>query len=284
SVATADFASVLDFRRADVENSRKSLNKLYAALENAVELSKQNGGENTSLTEWIISKFESCLKQCTESLEKFELRNYAQTAVFAMLNDWEYFLKRASEAEKITASKHITEKWILLLTPLIPHSCEELNEKLGNKTYVSLSHWPKVEEKLIKPESEEREDYIKSVVDDVRKIKEMVQRKQIKVTKCRLIVASDAKWKEMFAGLKKETLEEATASLVSESLKKHLERHFYALQEKKVKKADEFTALTSAKGFLEKDLMLSITIEREEKSISEKKERAVPLKPSIVLE
>ncbi|MDP3742208.1 MAG: leucine--tRNA ligase, partial [Candidatus Micrarchaeota archaeon] len=68
SVATADFASVLDFRRADVENSRKSLNKLYAALENAVELSKQNGGENTSLTEWIISKFESCLKQCSESL------------------------------------------------------------------------------------------------------------------------------------------------------------------------------------------------------------------------
>ena len=287
SVTTADFASVLDFRRADVENSRKSLNKLYTVLENAVELSKQNNSESstgTTLTEWIISKFESCLKQCTESLEKFELRNYGQTAVFAMLNDWEYFTKRASEAEKVTASKHISAKWVLLLTPLIPHSCEELNEKLGNATYASLSHWPKVEEKLIKPESEEREDYIKSVVDDVRKIKEMVQRKNVKVTKCRLIVASGAKWKEMFAALKKKTLEEATATVASESMKKHLERHFYALQEKKVKKADEFTALNAAKSFLEKDLALLITIEHEEESSHEKKERAVPLRPSVVLE
>jgi len=286
SVATADFASVLDFRRTDVENSRKSLNKLYTALENAIELSKENNGESkgTTLTEWIISKFESGLKQCTESLEKFELRNYVQTAVFAMLNDWEYFLKRASEAEKVTASKHIIEKWILLLAPLIPHSCEELNEVLGNTAYASLSHWPKVEEKLIKPEAEEREDYIKSVVDDVRKIKEMIQRKNVKVTKCKLIVASDVKWKEMFAGLKKETLEAATATVASESMKKHLEKHFYSLQEKKVKKTDEFTALSEAKQFLEKDLCLAITVEHEEENSHEKKERAVPLKPSIVLE
>lgn len=284
SVATADFASVLDFRRADVENSRKSLQRLYAALESAIEISKKQSGENTALTEWIISKFESALKQCSESLEKFELRGYAQATVFGMLNDWEYFLKRATEAEKATASKHIAAKWTLLLTPLIPHSCEELNEKLGNITYASLSRWPKVEEKLINREAEEREDYIKSVVDDVRKIKEMVQRKNVKVTKCKLIVASDVKWREMFAALKKKTLEAATATIASESMKKHLGRHFYALQEKKVKKADEFTALEEAKQFLEKDLTLLITIEHEEESSHEKKERAVPLRPSVVLE
>ena len=120
SVATADFASVLDFRKADVENSRKSLNKLYAVLETAIEASKKQNGESrdTALTKWIISKFESCVKQCSESLEKFELRNYAQTAVFAMLNDWEYFLKRATEAEKATASKHIAAKWTLMFTQL----------------------------------------------------------------------------------------------------------------------------------------------------------------------
>ncbi|MFH1247162.1 MAG: leucine--tRNA ligase [Candidatus Micrarchaeota archaeon] len=285
SVTTADFASVLDFRKTDIENSRKSLHRIYTALENAIELSKMQNEKQTSLTTWIISKFESCLKQCTENIENFELRNYGQTAVHAMLNDWDYFNRRASQEEKIFAAKHIVGKWILLLTPLMPHACEELNEKLGSKTYASLSQWPKVEAKLINSEAEAREDYIKSVVEDIRKIKDLIQRKnnKVKITKCKIIVASEAKWKEMFTALKKKTLETATTG-VSESMKKHLEKHFYSLKEQKPKQMDEFTALNEAKEFLEKDLALAITIETEEQSASEKKERAVPLRPSVVLE
>ncbi len=282
SVATADFASVLDFRKSEVEHVKKSFNKLYAVLENIAELSKQKGEtQNSNLTAWIESKFENRLKQCTEYIEKFELRDYCQSAVYAMLNDWEYFCKRANEEEKITAAKHIAQKWILLLTPLIPHMCEELNEKLGSTTYASISQWPKVEAKLIHRDVEEKEEFIKNVLEDAKTVKQLIQRKNAKLVKCTFIVASEAKWSEMLAALKKKTFEDVTAS---EAVKKHLEKHFYALKEKKVRKTDEFSTLSEAKEFLEKDLSLAITIEREEESSHEKKERAVPLRPSVVLE
>ncbi|MFH0714065.1 MAG: leucine--tRNA ligase [Candidatus Micrarchaeota archaeon] len=290
SVATADFASVLDFRKADIENSRKSLTRLYGVLENLIELSKKKTSaksgkkKESNLTAWILSKFESRLEKSTAAIEGLELRLYAQSAIYGILNDWEYFAKRASEEEKITTAKHIVKKWILLLTPLIPHSCEELNEQLGEKTYASLSQWPNVEKKLINPNVEQREEYVKNIFEDVTKIKDVIQRKnnKLKLTKCTLIVASDAKWAELFAALKKDSLEKVKTT--SEAMQKHMEKHFYSLQEQHVKQIDEMEVINQAKTFLEKELTLTIDVESEEKSSHEKAIRAVPLKPSIVLE
>lgn len=290
SVATADFASVLDFRKADIENSRKSLTRLYGVLENLIELSKKKTSaksgkrKESNLTSWILSKFESRLEKSTEAIEGLELRLYAQSAVYGILNDWEYFAKRASEEEKIVAAKHITGKWILLLTPLIPHSCEELNEQLGEKTYASLSQWPSVEKKLKNPDVENSEEYVKNIFEDVAKIKEVIQRKnnKLKLTKCTLIVASNAKWAELFAALKKDSLEKVKTT--SEAMQKHLEKHFYSLQEQHVKQINEMEVINQAKSFLEKELALQIIVESEAKSSHEKATRAVPLKPSIVLE
>ena len=283
SVATADFASVLDFRKKDVENSRKSVTRLYNAIENMLELSKKKNGKETitNLTAWIISKFENSLKKSTTAIENFEVRQYAQTAVYTALNDWDYFARRASEEEKVTAAKHICKKWILMLNPAMPHLSEELWEKAGEKNFASVSHWPVVEEKLINVAVEQREEYVKNVFEDVKNIKELITRKGNKVSKCTLIVASEAKWKETLTALKHEKFEDVK---VSEPLQKYLERNFYALKERGVEKIDEEKALIEAKEFLEAELSLTITIEKEEKSKNEKKERAAPLKPSIALE
>ncbi len=281
SIATADFASVLDFRKKDIENSRKSVARLFNAIESMIELSKKKGGRETNLTAWIISKFENNLKKSTNSIENFENRQYAQTAVYSVLNDWDYFNRRASEEEKVAAAKHIVKKWILMLNPAMPHLSEELWQQSGEENYASLTQWPIVEAKLINREAEEKEEYVKNVLEDVKNIKELIQRKGRKVAACTLIVASEAKWKEMLNTLKKDKLEDAK---VSEHLQKYLEKHFYALKDRKVKKIEEEKTLNEAKQFLETELLLKISVEREEKSKSEKAERAAPLKPSIVLQ
>ncbi len=281
SVATADFASVLDFRKKDVENSRKSVTRLYNTVEQMIELGKRKTEKGTDLSAWIISKFENSLKNITASIESFEVRQYAQTAVYGILNDWDYFARRASDEEKATAAKHICKKWILMLNPIMPHLSEELWEKSGEKGFASSSHWPVVEEKLINADVEQREEFVKNVFDDVKNIKELITRKGKKVTKCTLIVASEVKWKEVLAALKHDKLEDAK---VSEHLQKYLEKNFYALKERHIEKIDENRALSEAKEFFKGELSLDITIEKEEDSKSEKKERAAPLKPSILLE
>ncbi len=291
SIYTADFSSVLDFRKSEIENSRKSFYRLYTGLENAVELSKEKG-KQSRLTAWIMSRFENTLKKATQDLEGFRLRDYAQTAVYSMLNDWEYFCKRATEEEKAFAARRIVKKWILLLAPLIPHSCEELWEKIngvaplepsapGEKGFASLATWPKTEEKLINLEAEEGENYLQSALEDARRIKQLLARKNKKPAKCTFIVASRKKWLQLAAALEKNSPDNVQAD---EALKAHLDKHFYALKENPPRQINEANVLTGAGKFLESELEAKIEIEPEEKSKSEKATRAVPLKPSIVME
>jgi leucyl-tRNA synthetase len=47
-------------------------------------------------------------------------------------------------------SKDSWEKFLIIFSCFAPHFCEELWEKLGNKTSVTLSNWPKFDEDLVK--------------------------------------------------------------------------------------------------------------------------------------
>jgi leucyl-tRNA synthetase len=280
SVSTADFSSVLDFRKNNVESCRKSFLRLYSALENGLVQAAQKDGEESDLTRWMISKFESRLKSCTVAVDGYQLRDYAQSAVFGVLNDWEYFQRRASDAERAFAAHHLMKRWILLLSPLIPHTCEELWESSGENGFASLASWPEVEEKLIDRAVEHREEYIKNLIDDLKAVKERVMRKNPKMSSCKLIVASDKKWVELLNALKSDRLEGVCES---ESVQKHLEKFFFALKEMDIKKVDEKEIILKSKGFIEKEIGLSLVVENESESEDEKASRSVPLKPSIVL-
>ncbi len=138
-----------------------------------------------------------------------------------------------------------------------------------------------MEDKLIKAEAEERENYVKNAVEDAWRIKQLLARKNKKPGKCTFIVASRKKWLELAKALEKNSPHEVQAS---EALKAHTDKHFYALKENPPQQINEADVLAEARNFLESELEAKVEIEPEEKSKSEKAQRAVPLKPSIVME
>lgn len=48
--------------------------------------------------------------------------------------------------------KEAMEKLILLLSPFAPHICEELWERMGNKTFLSHTAWPSFDPELSREE------------------------------------------------------------------------------------------------------------------------------------
>jgi leucyl-tRNA synthetase len=213
----------------------------------------------------------------TEALESFSLRDHVQHSFFNLLNAWDYFSRRSTEAEKAFVAKEIAEKWTLLLCPVTPHICEELWEKQGNKGFASLAAWPEAREERITPEIEQAEDYVAAVFADLRKIRELVK---IRATKATIVIASKAKGASLASALKKAAKPEELA-LDDEALKQYAGRNFFELKSKA--KLDELAALNQAADFLSKETGLSVCVEREEDSKEEKKARAMPFKPSIIL-
>jgi len=81
------------------------------------------------------------------------------------------------------------KSWLKLLSPFIPHICEELWSKLG-EGFASSQRWPEVREELINPELETLEEYLDSVLEDIGEIRRVLKKKPALIC---LYVA--AKWK-----------------------------------------------------------------------------------------
>ena len=64
------------------------------------------------------------------------------------------------------------------MSPFIPHICEELWEKLGNKTFISLEKWPIIDEKKIDEAFEKQEQLIENLIVDINHISRLVKNKK----------------------------------------------------------------------------------------------------------
>lgn len=280
---SADFASVLDFRAEDVEKTRKSLIKFIHLMEELIQKRKPVEKIESRIVKFMLSRFEKAVRESTMALEEFRLRDYVQTAFYGVMNDLEQVYRRAGEEEKNAIASEITGRWIKLLAPVIPHVCEELNELMGEKKFVSLSEWPSFREEFIDEEIEKSEKYVNSVLEDARSVMKLVK---IKATGLKLVVAKEEKNKEIKNALREAKKEEDLNSLLKDdALRKFASKRFYELKEL-LEETDikEENVLTEAKEFIRKELGLKeVIVEKEEESKEEKAERAMPLKPALIL-
>ncbi|NUN11406.1 leucine--tRNA ligase [Candidatus Micrarchaeota archaeon] len=278
-VNTADLGSKLDFRLKDLQALQKSFNKLIAVLSEIVIFSTHDSAEKeTPMTKWMLSKFESAVKESTTALKENRIRDYSQKTFFDLLNSWEYFSSRATPEEEILVSKKIAEKWVKLLSPIMPFYCEELWSSLG-KDFVSLQQWPVVSEELIDENAELEEDYLQNVLQDVRRISSLMKNK--KIASAKIIVASKEKKTQAINLIQKHASPE---ELSTDALSEYLKKNFYSYRTKpELLELSEYDKLVSAKDFISESLGYPVVIEKEESSNEEKKEKAMPLKPSVLL-
>lgn len=280
-VSAADFGTTLDFRMKDLESLKRSFHRWWQIEHELLEAGRHAGEEPTAIARWFISKFESSLQNATQALDEFRLRDYIFHSFHSLLNSYEHFSRRATSADRAFVGREVALRWAQLLAPITPHSCEELWEKGGMEGLVSLSKWPEARAKFIDQEAEAREDFVSTVVADVRNVSRLVKGKP---TKVKIIAAEQSKRERVLEAVKKASKpEELPPMLKDEALSKFAQKRFYELRDQGLPEVDELAALQEAKGWLSQELGLQVEVERESESKEEKAKRALPGKPAIVL-
>ena len=84
----------------------------------------------------LESAFHKTVKKVTDDYNSLKF-NTAIAALMGLLND-------ISAHGSLTRDELMT--YIKLLSPVAPHLCEEINEKLGGKTMLAVSSWPEYDE------------------------------------------------------------------------------------------------------------------------------------------
>ncbi len=117
----------------------------------------------------IESKLNKTIKEVTKDIECLRY-NLAIIKIRDLFN---------SLPEKV--SKDVLEKSLKLFHPFCPHITEELWEKLGNKSFITLEKWPIADEKKIDERFDMQEQAVKKLKSDIEQIKKLTGKKAPKV-------------------------------------------------------------------------------------------------------
>ncbi|NQE06599.1 Leucine--tRNA ligase [ANME-1 cluster archaeon GoMg1] len=284
----ADFASVINWREQDVDALKKRFNALVAIFEKStgVDVAELKEEEFTHTDRWLLSRFYRRLKESIELFDAFRIREAGINLVFNLLNDIRYYERRESPEKRRRIIRNVIDDWLLILSPIVPHICEEEWHKLHH-SFISLQSLPKLKEAFIDDRVEREEKYLVSLIED---IKEILKIARIAPTKIYVYTAdADAdteNWKwEVFRAIKdlpvrdkiKEAMklrkDKSTVDFVKRVIKSNLD--YFELNEREI--------LEREKAYLTKEFGCEIGI-NEEHDPKDRRKFAIPLKPAIYVE
>ena len=259
----ADLSSTVDWRSENVREMQSKLESFYNFAKNIIENAK--GEEKGHLEKWLMSTMQHRIKEVTENLEQMKTRTALEIALFEIWNDFRWYIRRKRETEAKILKKAL-KIWLKLLAPFAPHICEEIWSLLGEKEFISISSWPKQDEKMIDLGVEEGEDFIKSIMEDTQNI---IRATKTKPSKIYYYVAAPWKWKLYLKMLEKAATEKLeTGTLIRELLKEpELRENAKEVANTVPKMAEEIMKMSEA----EKKRQLSIGVLNEDEILENAK-------------
>jgi len=266
-----------DWKNEECEIYKNHLESFYKLINSFIKCKPK---EKEHIDRWFESRLNRVIEEATNALEKNEIKKAANLVFFTILNDVYWYKKRAKKF-----CPEFLQTWLKLLTPFIPHTCEEVWSKFGNEKSIMLENWPIYNPESIRLKEESAEEEIKRILKDVEEIKKLSKIK--KPAKITIFVASPWKYevyddvvqgrdiKEIIA--KHKGLEKEVSAYISKLKKKRITEELFL-------KGHELKHLEETKDFLENELKCKVEIVSAEKIDHPKALVAESEKPGILIE
>ena len=269
-----------DWRADNVKDIDAKLEAFYSLAQRIIGLEEK--GEAKILDRWLSSVLQRRMKTVTENISVMKTRTALENALFGIWNDLRWYLRRTDKPNP-EALKTALNIWVRLLSPFIPHLCEQIWSEMGNKILVSKAPWPVFAQENVDFAAEETEDIVKATLDDTANI---IRATNLSPKRILYYTASPWKWKVYLAALA--MLEEGSLQL-SDLMRKvmadaEVKTHVKQASEyaKKVVSEvpklpddvrrrrleigalDEFTALVEASPFYGREFNAEVKVYRED--------------------
>ncbi|RMF07317.1 hypothetical protein D6764_00100, partial [Candidatus Woesearchaeota archaeon] len=283
----------LDWSDQGVNGSYRFLQKFYSLTEHELSSPDETLPQDLSMKErYLLSITNRAIRDVAELIDRYRFST-AITEIMEVVNS----VARNIENVKPAVRRYIVERLALMLAPFTPHICEEIWEKLGHSSFISLARWPEAEEALIDEKVEAAERLIQQTRSDIATVKDLLNLE--KISKISIIIADE--WKHVFAEKFKEISSDTRNGseiikqlMAEDTLRKH-GREVASLVPKLLKDPSkvplqvvgtktEKEVLEEARPDLEKEFSCVVEIISEGDSSHQKARQAMPGKPAIVIE
>jgi len=299
--SAADLDNILDWRGKEVQSVQSRLLRFVTVAFEALEKNTDGEFGNKAIDRWFLSKFYRRLSKAEELMDNLKFRDFVISVFFETLKDLSYYEKRTNHEKMLVAVRKILPDWVIVLSPIIPHIAEEIWEKLGNKSFISVQEWPKIKAEQIDEEAIFLESIVLKTLDGIKDILRALKKE--KPNKCWIIIANDFK-RRLFEVLKQKISKHGynfgaimrelmmidefksnrniVIKVVKDIIKKREE-----LPEKIPSSDQEHQVLSDAIKFIESEIGCEVIILHEEEAIKRNVPRAnqaFPGRPGLFLE
>ncbi|MBR9693250.1 leucine--tRNA ligase [Candidatus Woesearchaeota archaeon] len=276
----------LEWSDQGVEASHRFLQRVAALVE---DITYSDGP--TKHDTYVESKLHSAIKNITAELDSFRY----SMAIQHLMELTGVLQKYKEGGVHKSLWDDAMEALVKLLSPVAPHLCEELWEKLGHDTFVSVSDWPKYHDSKIDHAAEAAYEAIEDVSSDIRTVLELAKIENPK----NITLFMPEAWKYDFVLVMKAQLEqtadpkEIIGAIMATDLKKQgqvvmklvpaMLKDRSKLPEYLMSKKDELKLYASFTAELGERFGCSIEVVAAEDSKEPKAKQAMPGKPAILL-
>ncbi|MDI6708546.1 MAG: leucine--tRNA ligase [Candidatus Thermoplasmatota archaeon] len=276
----------------------KKLEQLY---EFAISYYGKGRDEWYDIDTWFESILNRIVKDTVSSMEELNLKTALAKSYFDLQASLRWYLRRSNNVGNSELMKKFIETELKLLTPFIPHLCEEIWNKLGFKNFISTEAYPTYEESKINITAERSEKLLKSVIEDIAEILKVLRMKPKNIFiytapgwMYKVYEEVITKQKAIdFSGIVKKAITELSAPKAeSPNYVKKLLEWLKRLNKEELEEAkvlvDEYKYLSGAVLFISKEFNCNVKlISCDEKEIYDPKGRAKhsePFRPAIYIE
>ncbi len=292
-IVNSDLDQVAEFSTESVNSVNQKIEYIYSVLS---KIKGMSAGELRPIDFWLYSKLNRKIRDATDMVEKFNLRDAYISIFYGSVNELRYYFERGGSNSIVV--NDFMSKVILMLSPVMPYNSEELWHMIGNDTFVSKQQWPEPEENLIDDSVEQLEDMLNSTIEDISNTIKLTSKidanKGKSVKSVKIIVADDWKFKAYeklreYKSMSKVINLPEFSTISKESLSKYLSsliKNVNSLPDLQYSSEDEYNALDSSKDYIKSKLngLSEVSVKREGESDSDRAFRASPTSPAIILE
>ncbi len=288
-VASSEGIDDADWRSEHIKSYRARIEFLFDLIK---DMKKAKSKEIRNIEKYLLSVINRQIEIVAENYEQLKFRIAVQHAFFSTTNALRWYLKRCgninnANGEVLKDALSIVTK---MLTPVVPHTAEEMRAALGGKGLAALAEWPKFDKKMISDDAEKSEEFITYILDDFEQIKKIIKIKPKKIT---LFVAEDWKFDvyDYVMKNKGKPMNEITKDIMS--TKRYSDSTVAFIQSLYKKKGElsaavsrekQLAILNEAKEFIEQEIECKLEIVLAEKSDDKKARSASPAKPGMLVE
>lgn len=195
----ASFDIEMDFRDDEISQLKKKFDKFKELMFEAKYRKIKNYNSFETIDKWLISKFYTNVKFYFDNMDQLKIREAYIGVLYEVLNDINYHTRRTSIKQTLDVIRFIFKDYVKIMTPVIPHICEELYLNEDKNNYASLAEFTTKIDKYINKEIEEIEEILQELITEISRTKET---KNIsKISKIIIIQASNKRF-ELFDKLK----------------------------------------------------------------------------------